>query len=63
MGLFSTARIQNSGSVMRRIVFSIGLLVLIFQALPLDAAQERAKLIIGYSAMQASVAPLWIAQE
>ena len=48
---------------MRRIVFSIGLLVLIFQALPLDAAQERAKLIIGYSAMQASVAPLWIAQE
>ena len=27
------------------------------------AAQDRRKLIIGYSAMQASVAPLWIAQE
>jgi NitT/TauT family transport system substrate-binding protein len=27
------------------------------------AAQDRRKLIIGYSAMQASVAPLWIAEE
>src|ERR1044071_10309544 len=27
------------------------------------AAQDRRKLIIGYSAMQASVAPLWVAQE
>src|SRR5215207_8388299 len=48
---------------MTGIVFSIVFLVLIAPPLPLDAAQERAKLIIGYSAMQASVAPLWIAQE
>src|SRR5258705_9853364 len=27
------------------------------------AAQNRKKLVIGYSAMQASVAPLWVAQE
>lgn len=30
---------------------------------PGSAAQDRTKLVIGYSAMQASVAPLWIAQE
>jgi ABC-type nitrate/sulfonate/bicarbonate transport system substrate-binding protein len=30
---------------------------------PASAAQDRTKLVIGYSAMQASVAPLWIAQE
>ena len=48
---------------MRRIVFTIGLLVLVCPSLSLHAAQERTRLIIGYSAMQASVAPLWVAQE
>jgi NitT/TauT family transport system substrate-binding protein len=48
---------------MIRILFSIALLALVMRPQPLSAAQERTKLIIGYSAMQASVAPLWIAQE
>jgi ABC-type nitrate/sulfonate/bicarbonate transport system substrate-binding protein len=36
---------------------------LILCAQPIGAAQNRRKLVIGYSAMQASVAPLWVAQE
>ena len=37
--------------------------VIILCAEPGGAAQNRTKLVIGYSAMQASVAPLWVAQE
>lgn len=48
---------------MTLIVFSIALLILMASPQTLNAAQERTKLIIGYSAMQASVAPLWVAQE
>ena len=37
--------------------------IFIVCAAPVGAAQNRKKLVIGYSAMQASVAPLWVAQE
>ena len=37
-------------------------LLLIYPA-TVTAAQERTRLVIGYSAMQAPVAPLWVAQE
>jgi ABC-type nitrate/sulfonate/bicarbonate transport system substrate-binding protein len=46
---------------------SAGRFVLFLVALSVNsapaAAQNRTKLVIGYSAMQASVAPLWIAEE
>jgi NitT/TauT family transport system substrate-binding protein len=46
---------------------SLSLLVLFFVAATFNSAavlaQNRTKLVIGYSAMQALVAPLWVAEE
>ena len=45
----------------RLITFALTLLIL--NSATVTAAQERTRLVIGYSAMQAPVAPLWVAQE
>jgi ABC-type nitrate/sulfonate/bicarbonate transport system substrate-binding protein len=45
----------------RLVIFALALLIL--DSATVTAAQERTRLVIGYSAMQAPVAPLWVAQE
>ena len=47
--------------ISRLLNFAIAVLVL--NPATVMAAQERTRLVIGYSAMQARVAPPWIAQE
>jgi ABC-type nitrate/sulfonate/bicarbonate transport system substrate-binding protein len=44
-------------------LFVLVFAVLILKPAPVSAAQDGTKLVIGYSAMQAQVAPLWVAQE
>ena len=44
-------------------IFNLAFVLLILDSALASAAQERTRLVIGYSAMQAPVAPLWVAQE
>jgi ABC-type nitrate/sulfonate/bicarbonate transport system substrate-binding protein len=44
-------------------LFTLAFVVLILDSALATSAQERTRLVIGYSAMQAPVAPLWVAQE
>jgi ABC-type nitrate/sulfonate/bicarbonate transport system substrate-binding protein len=48
---------------MLRTIFVLACIGLAFDPMRAIAAPDRVKVAIGYSAMQASVAPLWIAQE